>query len=161
MRAEALDPVLLRTFVAVADLGSFTAAAAAGGYTQSAVSRQVAALEDVCGVELFARGAHATPLGKVAGYNAAADLLGLPPRDFTPGPYVTCLDLGGAGGIFTRGWDRRVMASGADGKEIKVRINQAIHPPVDDAEKILAAADRVHIELPFFPRDDEETVPAA
>ncbi|MFB4310851.1 LysR family transcriptional regulator [Actinomadura sp. GTD37] len=48
MRAEALDPVLLRTFVAVADLGSFTAAATAEGYTQSAVSRQVAALEDVC-----------------------------------------------------------------------------------------------------------------
>ncbi|MFI7109653.1 NAD(P)/FAD-dependent oxidoreductase [Nonomuraea sp. NPDC050227] len=98
---------------------------------------------------------HATPLGKVAGHNAAADLLGVPPRDFTPGPYVTCLDLGDAGGIFTRGWDRRVMASGAAGKDIKVRINQAIHPPVDDAEKILAAADRVRIELPFFPRDEE------
>ncbi|MFF4194466.1 NAD(P)/FAD-dependent oxidoreductase [Nonomuraea sp. NPDC001831] len=98
---------------------------------------------------------HATPLGKVAGHNAAADLHGVPPRDFTPGPYVTCLDLGDAGGIFTRGWDRRVMASGADGKDIKVRINQAIHPPIDDAEKILAAADRVRIELPFFPRDEE------
>ncbi|MFG2086478.1 MULTISPECIES: LysR family transcriptional regulator [unclassified Spirillospora] len=67
MRAEALDPLLLRTFVAVADLGSFTAAAAAGGYTQSAVSRQIAALEDVCGVELFARGARGvrpTPAGE-------------------------------------------------------------------------------------------------
>lgn len=67
VRAEALDPVLLRTFVAVADLGSFTAAAAAEGYTQSAVSRQVAALEDVCGVELFARGARGvrpTPAGE-------------------------------------------------------------------------------------------------
>ncbi|MEU6747027.1 LysR substrate-binding domain-containing protein [Spirillospora sp. NPDC046719] len=67
MRAESLDPLLLRTFVAVADLGSFTAAAAAGGYTQSAVSRQVAALEDVCGVELFARGARGvrpTPAGE-------------------------------------------------------------------------------------------------
>jgi NADH dehydrogenase len=103
---------------------------------------------------------HATPLGKVAGYNAAADLLGLPPRDFTPGPYVTCLDLGAAGGVFTRGWDRRVMASGADGADIKKRINQAIHPPVDDASKILAAADHVHIELPFFPRDDRDTVAA-
>ncbi|GGT33843.1 NAD(P)/FAD-dependent oxidoreductase [Nonomuraea spiralis] len=102
---------------------------------------------------------HATPLGKVAGHNAAADLLGVPLREFTPGPYVTCLDLGDAGGIFTRGWDRRVMATGPEGKEIKIRINQAIHPPVDDAEKILAAADRVHIELPFFPRDDEQPVP--
>lgn len=102
---------------------------------------------------------HATPLGKVAGYNAAADLLGMPPREFTPGPYVTCLDLGGAGGIFTRGWDRRVMASGAEGGEIKRLINLAIHPPVDDAEAILAAADQVRLELPFFPRgaeDDEE-----
>ncbi|KAB1912184.1 NAD(P)/FAD-dependent oxidoreductase [Micromonospora sp. AMSO31t] len=95
---------------------------------------------------------HATPLGKVAGYNAAADLLDVPLRDFTPGPYVTCLDLGGAGAIFTRGWDRRVMASGAAGADVKKRINDHIHPPVDDAQRILAAADRVHIELPFFPR---------
>ncbi|MDL4818793.1 LysR family transcriptional regulator [Actinomadura opuntiae] len=67
MRADSLDPLLLRTFVAVADLGSFTAAAAAGGYTQSAVSRQIAALEDACGVELFARGARGvrpTPAGE-------------------------------------------------------------------------------------------------
>ena len=91
----------------------------------------------------------------MAGYNAAADLLGTPLRDFTPGPYVTCLDLGGAGAIFTRGWDRRVMASGADGAAVKQRINEHIHPPVDDAARILAAADRVRIELPFFPRDDE------
>jgi NADH dehydrogenase len=97
---------------------------------------------------------HATPLGKVAGYNAAADLLDLPLRDFTPGPYVTCLDLGGAGALFTRGWDRRVMASGAAGADVKKRINHHIHPPVDDAAKILAAADRVYIELPFFPRDE-------
>ncbi|MEV0617438.1 FAD-dependent oxidoreductase [Nonomuraea sp. NPDC050404] len=97
---------------------------------------------------------HATPLGKVAGYNAAADLLGVPPRDFTPGPYVTCLDLGGAGAVFTRGWDRRVMASGAAGADIKKLVNQYIHPPVDDASQILAAADRVSIELPFFPRSE-------
>ncbi|OPC79206.1 FAD-dependent oxidoreductase [Embleya scabrispora] len=103
---------------------------------------------------------HATPLGKVAGYNAAADLLGMPLRDFTPGPYVTCLDLGAAGAVFTRGWDRRVMASGADGAAIKSRINQAIHPPVDDAREILAAADRVHIELPFFPRAEKDAAPA-
>jgi NADH:ubiquinone reductase (H+-translocating) len=98
---------------------------------------------------------HATPLGKVAGYNAVADLLGRPLRDFTPGPYVTCLDLGAAGAIFTRGWDRRVMASGAEGAAVKRRINEHIHPPVDDAAKILAAADRVLVELPFFPRDAE------
>ncbi len=67
MRAEALDPVLLRTFASVAELGSFTAAAGALGYTQSAVSRQVRTLEEACGVELFARGARgvrATPAGE-------------------------------------------------------------------------------------------------
>ncbi|MEV5896200.1 NAD(P)/FAD-dependent oxidoreductase [Nonomuraea fuscirosea] len=99
---------------------------------------------------------HASPLGKVAGYNAAADLLGVPLREFTPGPYVTCLDLGGAGAIFTRGWNRMVMASGAEGAAVKKLINQAIHPPVDDAAKILAAADAVYLDLPFFPRDENE-----
>ena len=104
---------------------------------------------------------HASPLGKVAGYNAAADLLDRPLRDFTPGPYVTCLDLGGAGAIFTRGWDRKVMASGAEGAAVKKKINQFIHPPVDDAAQILAAADRVYLELPFFPRAEDEGAPAA
>ncbi len=98
---------------------------------------------------------HATPMGKVAGYNSAADLLGRPLRDFTAGPYVTCLDLGGAGAVFTRGWDRMVMASGADGAGVKKRINGYIHPPVDDAATILAAAERVRVELAFFPRDGQ------
>jgi len=51
------------------------------------------------------------------------------------------------------------LAIGAEGAAIKKRINQAIHPPVDDAAKILAAADKVYIALPFFPTDDEK--PAA
>jgi NADH dehydrogenase len=98
---------------------------------------------------------HATPMGKVAGYNAAADLIGGPLREFTAGPYVTCLDLGGAGAVFTRGWDRMVMASGADGAVVKKRIYGYIHPPVDDAATILAAAERVRVELAFFPRDGQ------
>ncbi|MBP2473634.1 DNA-binding transcriptional LysR family regulator [Crossiella equi] len=67
MRAELLDPIALRTFVSVVEHGSFTGAAAAGGYTQSAVSRQMAALEGLCGVELFARvprGVRLTPAGE-------------------------------------------------------------------------------------------------
>ena len=45
---------------AVAEHGSFTAAASALGYTQSAVSRQVAAMETAAGMPLFERGARGT-----------------------------------------------------------------------------------------------------
>lgn len=46
---------LLRVFAEVARTGSFTAAAPALGYTQSAVSRQISALEDEAGSPLFDR----------------------------------------------------------------------------------------------------------
>ena len=50
-----LDLDLLRTFVAVADLSTFAAAAAAVCRTQSAVSQQMQRLEQLVGKELFAR----------------------------------------------------------------------------------------------------------
>ncbi|CAM3078659.1 HTH-type transcriptional regulator GltR [Klebsiella spallanzanii] len=50
-----LDLDLLRTFVAVADLSTFAAAAAAVQRTQSAVSQQMQRLEQLVGKELFAR----------------------------------------------------------------------------------------------------------
>ncbi|MGQ0842247.1 LysR family transcriptional regulator [Actinokineospora sp.] len=46
---------LLRVFVHVARLGSFTAVGPVLGYTQSAISRQIAALEDEAGMQLFDR----------------------------------------------------------------------------------------------------------
>lgn len=58
---------MLRTFVTVAEHGSFTAAADVGRYTQSAVSRQMAALEAACEIQLFARrarGVRLTPAGE-------------------------------------------------------------------------------------------------
>jgi DNA-binding transcriptional LysR family regulator len=65
MAAE-FSPTGLRVLREVAQAGSFSAAALALGYTQSAVSRQVAALEAVAGRPLFERGrrgALLTPAG--------------------------------------------------------------------------------------------------
>ncbi|MEU5792029.1 LysR family transcriptional regulator [Streptomyces sp. NPDC047813] len=56
----------LRVLRQVADSGSFTAAAAQLGYTQSAISRQAAALERTAGAALFERrsdGVRLTPAG--------------------------------------------------------------------------------------------------
>ncbi|WP_274917720.1 LysR family transcriptional regulator [Streptomyces sp. WZ-12] len=50
-----MDPHLLRTFVAVLDHRSFSGAAAALGYTQSAVSQHIAALEADLGARLVER----------------------------------------------------------------------------------------------------------
>ncbi|WP_344825830.1 LysR family transcriptional regulator [Actinocorallia longicatena] len=50
-----MDPHLLRTFVAVSRLCSFSEAAAELGYTQSAVSQHIAALEQDLGAALLTR----------------------------------------------------------------------------------------------------------
>jgi len=50
-----VDPRLLRTFVTVVRLGSFSATAAELGYTQAAVSQQIAALENDLKVTLLKR----------------------------------------------------------------------------------------------------------
>ena len=73
---------------------------------------------------------HALILGRVAGYNAAADLLGLPLHAYRQPKYVTCLDLGPWGAVFTEGWERNVTVQGADAKTIKRDINtKLIYPP--------------------------------
>lgn len=73
---------------------------------------------------------HALQLGRFAGENAARDLLGQPLIDYAQPRYVTCLDLGRAGAVFTEGWTRAVQKSGEEAKAIKRRINtQVIYPP--------------------------------
>lgn len=85
---------------------------------------------------------HALQLGKFAGHNAAADLLGLPSVPFAAAPYVTCLDLGAAGAVFTHGWDRRVVSTGETAKARKRKVNELwIYPPTDDPAELLRQAD--------------------
>jgi len=84
---------------------------------------------------------HATRMGAFAGNNAAADLLGIPPTPYHQRAYVTCLDLGAAGALVTRGWDRRVEMVGADAKKLKAEINTVwIYPPVAERASALASA---------------------
>jgi DNA-binding transcriptional LysR family regulator len=69
--------VALRVFREVAERGTFTAAASALGYTQSAVSRQIASLERAAGGQLLERrreGVALTAAGQVVLRTAAAVL---------------------------------------------------------------------------------------
>lgn len=85
---------------------------------------------------------HATRMGAFAGNNAAAELLGEAPTPYHQKAYVTCLDLGEAGALFTRGWDRKVEHVGADAKKIKREINTVwIYPPQPIRAAALASAD--------------------
>ncbi|MBM6447753.1 MULTISPECIES: NAD(P)/FAD-dependent oxidoreductase [Pseudomonas] len=85
---------------------------------------------------------HAIALGRYAGNNVAAELLGVAPIPYSQPKYVTCLDLGAWGSVFTEGWDRRVKLLGREAKELKTQINTVwIYPPAADRAAALAAAD--------------------
>lgn len=85
---------------------------------------------------------HATRMGAFAGHNAAAELLGVPTIPYHQEAYVTCLDLGDAGALFTRGWDRQVEFVGAEAKKMKQEINTVwIYPPQAQRAAALASAE--------------------
>jgi NADH:ubiquinone reductase (H+-translocating) len=85
---------------------------------------------------------HATRMGAFAGHNAAAELLKVPTKPYHQEAYVTCLDLGSAGALFTRGWDRKVEMVGAEAKKTKHEINTVwIYPPRAERAAALASAD--------------------
>lgn len=85
---------------------------------------------------------HGRPMGRYAGYNVIGDLLGRPMRALRIPWYVTVLDLGPAGAVYTEGWDRDVVATGAVAKATKKTINtERIYPPLTgDRRALLAAA---------------------
>jgi NADH dehydrogenase len=84
---------------------------------------------------------HATRMGAFAGNNAAAELLGVSTMPYHQKAYVTCLDLGAAGALFTRGWERRVELVGDVAKKTKQEINTVwIYPPKAERTAALASA---------------------
>lgn len=85
---------------------------------------------------------HGRPMGRFAGHNVVCDLLGLPMLPLRIDWYVTVLDLGSFGAVYTEGWDRHVVTQGEAAKKTKQMINcQRIYPPLTrNREEILAAA---------------------
>ncbi|CAL8476622.1 NAD(P)/FAD-dependent oxidoreductase [Caballeronia sp. S22] len=89
---------------------------------------------------------HAMNLGRSADHNVAADLLGDAPIPYSQPKYVTCLDLGPWGAVYTEGWEREVKMSGAQAKQLKTRINtEWIYPPSAERTEAFAAADPLRI----------------
>jgi NADH dehydrogenase len=81
-------------------------------------------------------------MGRFAGHNVVADLLGLPMLPLCVEWYTTILDLGEWGALYTVGWDREVLSQGAPAKQTKKLINcSRIYPPLTrDRGELLAAA---------------------
>jgi NADH dehydrogenase len=93
---------------------------------------------------------HARPMGRFAGHNVVCDLFGLPMLPLHIPWYVTVLDLGRWGAVYTEGWDRHVVAAGEAAKKTKRMINcQRIYPPLTrNRQEILAAAAPVVQQAP-------------
>jgi NADH:ubiquinone reductase (H+-translocating) len=84
---------------------------------------------------------HGRPMGRFAGYNVISDLFGEPMLTLRIPWYVTVLDLGPAGAVYTEGWDRVVVANGAQAKAAKQSINtRRIYPPLTGERAALLAA---------------------
>jgi NADH dehydrogenase len=100
------------------------------------------------------------PMGRFAGHNVVASMFDKPMLPLRIDWYVTVLDLGAWGALYTQGWDRRPFLTGVKAKVIKQTINQKrIYPPQDgNAQDILAAAAPVVQAPPQFaapaPRHD-------
>ncbi|WBM72705.1 FAD-dependent oxidoreductase [Buttiauxella sp. WJP83] len=85
---------------------------------------------------------HAIMLGRFVGNNVAADMLGVAPHPYSQVNYVTCLDLGGWGAVYTEGWDQVVKSTREEAKKIKIAItSELIYPPKAEKEAAFAAAD--------------------
>ncbi|MHC2621947.1 NADH dehydrogenase [Bradyrhizobium huanghuaihaiense] len=91
----------------------------------------------------------ARPMGRFAGHNVVADLVGEPMLPLRIDWYVTVLDLGSWGALYTEGWDREVRATGAAAKATKQTINRKrIYPPLNGSKDDLFAAAAPIVQAP-------------
>jgi NADH dehydrogenase len=96
---------------------------------------------------------HARPMGRYAGHNVVAQLFNLPMLPLQIPDYVTIVDLGDYGAVYTEGWQRHVISKGAAAKETKREINcQRIYPPLtgNRADLLAAAAPVVQARPALF-----------
>jgi NADH dehydrogenase len=91
----------------------------------------------------------ARPMGRYAGHNVVADLFGEPMMPLNIDWYVTVLDLGAWGALYTEGWEREVRTTGAAAKLTKQTINrQRIYPPRNGSRADLFAAAAPSVQAP-------------
>jgi NADH dehydrogenase len=91
----------------------------------------------------------ARPMGRFAGHNVVADLFGEPMLPLHIDWYVTVLDLGAWGALYTVGWDRQVRTTGASAKTTKLTINhERIYPPRNGSRADLLAAAAPTLQAP-------------
>ena len=91
----------------------------------------------------------ARPMGRFAGHNVAADLFGKPMLPLSIDWYVTVLDLGTWGALYTVGWDRQVSTTGSAAKATKQIINHnRIYPPRTGRREDLFAAATPTVQAP-------------
>ncbi|WP_027552732.1 NAD(P)/FAD-dependent oxidoreductase [Bradyrhizobium sp. Cp5.3] len=91
----------------------------------------------------------ARPMGRFAGHNVVADLAGQPMLPLRIDWYVTVLDLGDWGALYTEGWDREVRTTGAAAKATKQTINcKRIYPPLSGSKDDLFAAAAPTVQAP-------------
>ncbi len=91
----------------------------------------------------------ARPMGRFAGHNVVADLAGQPMLPLRIDWYVTVLDLGAWGALYTEGWDREVKTTGQAAKATKQTINRKrIYPPLTGSKDELFAAAAPTVQTP-------------
>lgn len=85
----------------------------------------------------------------LAGHNAAAELLGLPLHPYSQPKYVTCLDIGAWGALYTEGWDRQVHLTRSEGKHLKREFTTKwIYRPAADRDAVFAIANPDFVIVP-------------